>query len=154
VLFSYHGVPERHVTKSDPTGAHCLASDTCCDAIVHANRYCYRAHCYETTRRLAAALEIPDDQRSVGFQSRLGRTPWIRPYTDDLLDELAAAKKKRLAVFSPAFVADCLETLEEIGMRAKEQFVAAGGEDLALIPSLNAHPRWVEAVCDMIRERS
>lgn len=154
VLFSYHGLPERHMIKSDPTGSHCLKSAGCCDRIVTANRFCYRAQCYETTRLLAAALGIEDDRHGVSFQSRLGRTPWIKPYTDVVLDELAAGGTKRLAVFSPAFVADCLETLEEIEIRAKEQFVAAGGEDLRLIPSLNAHPRWVDAVCEMVREQA
>lgn len=153
VLFSYHGLPERHMHKSDPTGSHCLKSDDCCATITHANRYCYRAQCFETTRLIAEKLDIPADQHSVAFQSRLGRTPWIQPYTDVVLDELAAAGKKRLAVFSPAFVADCLETLEEIGMRAHEQFTEAGGEDLKLIPSLNSHPRWVEAVCELVKER-
>ena len=95
---------------------------------------------------LASRLAIPKEQYTICFQSRLGRTPWIQPYTDVELDRLAAAGKKRLAVLCPAFVADCLETVEEIGMRAKEQFTAAGGEDLVLVPSLNATPAWVAAV--------
>ncbi|MEQ9504010.1 MAG: ferrochelatase [Deltaproteobacteria bacterium] len=152
VLFSYHGLPERHMLKSDPTGSHCLASESCCDAMVEANRYCYRAQCFATTRALVDRLSLSAEGHGVSFQSRLGRTPWIKPYTDVVLDELAAAGKKRLAVFSPAFVADCLETLEELEMRAKEQFIEAGGEDLKLIPSLNAHPRWVDAVCELVRD--
>jgi ferrochelatase len=150
VLFSYHGLPERHVRKSDPTGVHCLATEHCCDAVVPANRRCYRAQCHATTRALAAALDLAPGSFSVSFQSRLGRTPWIRPYTDLVLPELAARGVKRLAVLCPSFVADCLETVEEIGIRARDQWRGLGGEELRLVPSLNAHPRWVEAVVDML----
>lgn len=154
VLFSYHGLPERQVKKSDTTGSHCLATSTCCDAICPANRFCYRAHCVATTNALVNALSLAPGTFSYSFQSRLGRTPWIKPYTDLVLPELAQKGIKRLAVFSPAFVADCLETVEEIGIRAKEQWHALGGEDLLLIPSLNAHPTWVNGVADMVLERS
>jgi ferrochelatase len=151
VLFSFHGLPERHVRASDTTGAHCLASPGCCDALVAANRHCYRAQCFATARALATSLGLPADGWTVGFQSRLGRTPWIQPYTDTLLDELPRKGVRRLAVYCPAFVADCLETLEEIGMRAAEQFRAAGGEQLVLVPSLNAAPAWADAVAAMAR---
>jgi ferrochelatase len=151
VLFSYHGLPERHMHKSDTTGRHCLQRPDCCDAIGPANRHCYRAQCYATTRALVARLGLSPEQHGVSFQSRLGRTPWIRPYTDVVLPELARAGKKRLAVMCPAFVADCLETVEEIGIRAKEQWASLGGEDLLLIPSLNAEPAWVKAVADWVR---
>jgi ferrochelatase len=151
VLFSYHGLPERHMHKSDPTGSHCLKSDGCCDRIVDANHDCYRAQCYATTRGLVSRLGLTADGHSVSFQSRLGRTPWIKPYTDLVLPELAQKGKRRLAVFSPAFVADCLETLEEIGVRAVEQWKALGGEELVLVPSLNATPAWVAAVCALAR---
>lgn len=154
VLFSYHGLPERHVHKSDPTGQHCLKRINCCDAIVAANRHCYRAHCYATTRALAANLGLDADQHSVSFQSRLGRTPWIRPYTDVVLPELAKAGKRRLAVICPAFVADCLETVEEIGIRARDQWKSVGGEDLLLVPSLNAEPVWVDAVVDLVKNQA
>jgi protoporphyrin/coproporphyrin ferrochelatase len=147
VLFSFHGLPERQIQKSDPSGNHCLKSASCCDALGPANHRCYRAQCYATARDLAARLSIKDS--TVSFQSRLGRTPWITPHTDVLLDELPKKGVKRLAVMCPAFVADCLETLEEIGMRAKDQFKAAGGEELTLIPSLNATPAWVDAVAAM-----
>jgi len=146
VLFSFHGLPERHMRKGDPTGHHCLASESCCATITAANRNCYRAQSYATARALAAALELDAARWSVSFQSRLGRTPWIHPYTDVVLDELAARGVKRLAVFCPAFVADCLETLEEIGIRARDQFRRAGGEELVLVPSLNATPGWAEVV--------
>jgi ferrochelatase len=151
VLFSFHGLPERHVKASDHSGRHCLQSTGCCDAIGPANRDCYRAQCHATARGLAARLGLAPGSWSICFQSRLGRTPWIKPYTDVVLDELAAAGKKRLCVFCPAFVADCLETLEEIGLRAREQFVAAGGESLTLVPSLNATPAWVEALVALLR---
>jgi protoporphyrin/coproporphyrin ferrochelatase len=147
VLFSFHGLPERQIKKSDPSGSHCLASDACCDRITSVNQGCYRAQCYATARALAARLALTD--YTVCFQSRLGRTPWITPHTDVLLDDLPKKGVKRLAVMCPAFVADCLETLEEIGMRAKDQFKAAGGEELTLVPSLNATPPWVDAVCAM-----
>ena len=124
---------------------------TCCDAIGVANRYCYRAQCYATARGLATRLGLAADGHSVAFQSRLGRTPWIKPYTDVLLDELARRGVKRLAVLCPAFVADCLETLEEIGIRAREQFRAAGGEELTLVPCVNAAPAWADAVAAMAR---
>ncbi|WP_428266961.1 ferrochelatase [Haliangium sp.] len=151
VLFSFHGLPERQVQKSDDSGRHCLIEAGCCDRMVAANRNCYRAQCFATARHLATRLSLDEDDYTICFQSRLGRVPWIKPYTDEVLDELAAAGKKRLAVFCPAFVADCLETLEEIGIRAKEQFVAAGGEDLALVPSLNSEPAWADAVAAMAR---
>lgn len=152
VLFSYHGLPERHCTKSDLTGAHCLASDTCCDAIVAANRYCYRAQCFETTRRLVEALELQPGTWEITFQSRLGRTPWIKPYTDIRVNELAASGSKRLVVFSPAFVADCLETLEEIAIGLHESFREQGGECIELVPSLNAEDAWADAVATMFQE--
>lgn len=152
VLLSYHGLPERHMRKSDPSGQHCLASATCCDVLTDVNRHCYRAQCYATSRGLAERLGLSKEGYSVSFQSRLGRTPWIHPYTDLVLPELAKRGVKRLAVMCPAFVADCLETLEEVGMRAREQFLACGGESLTLVPSLNAHPAWVETVVRLVRE--
>ncbi len=151
VLFSFHGLPERHVVKSDETGGHCLKAASCCDAVGPANRHCYRAQSYATARAIAARLGLAADGWSVSFQSRLGKVPWIKPYTDVVLDELAAKGVKRLAVVCPAFVADCLETLEEIGMRAREQFRGKGGHDLALVPSLNAAPAWADAVAAIAR---
>jgi protoporphyrin/coproporphyrin ferrochelatase len=153
VLFSFHGVPQRQIVKSDPTsGQHCLKSETCCDSVGLHNERCYRAQSFATARALAARLGLSQSGWSVGFQSRLGRTPWIQPFTDVRVDELARQGVKRLAVLCPSFVADCLETLEEIGMRAREQFEAAGGQTLVMVPSLNAHPAWVEAVTQMVLE--
>lgn len=147
MLFSFHGLPVRQVVKTDRTGTVCFQSAGCCDTL--ANPHCYRAQSYATARSLAERLELGADGYTVCFQSRLGRTPWIQPYTDVVLDELPKKGVKRLAVMCPAFVADCLETLEEIGMRAREQWRAAGGEELRLVPSLNATPAWVEAVASI-----
>ena len=151
VLFSYHGLPERQLRRADPSGAHCLQRSDCCNSIGETNRNCYRAQCVATSRALAKALDLPAERHSLSFQSRLGRTPWIRPYTDQVLPELAGRGVKRLAVLCPAFVADCLETLEEIGIRARQQWIDHGGEALLLVPCPNAHPSWIEAVADMIR---
>jgi ferrochelatase len=151
VLFSYHGLPERHMIKSDSTGSHCLASADCCDQMVEANRHCYRAQCYATTRSLSAALELDAESHSVSFQSRLGRTPWIKPYTDEVLPQLAGRGVSKLAVLCPSFVADCLETLEEVEIRGDEQFREAGGGELKLVPSLNSSPAWISAVTAMAR---
>ena len=152
VLYSFHGRPERHMHKSDVSGTHCLRSDDCCAQIVAANRHCYRAQCFATASALTARLGLAPDTTSLSFQSRLGRAVWIRPYTDIVLPELARRGVRRVAVFCPAFVADCLETLEEIGIRAEEDFKRAGGEALRLVPSLNAHPAWVRAAADLVRE--
>lgn len=150
VLFSFHGVPERQVLKADDSGSHCLRSDTCCAQMSLANRFCYRAQCFETARRLSAALELPEDRWSVSFQSRLGRTPWIQPYTDVVIDHLLERGVRRLLVYSPAFVADCLETIEELGLRLREAFVEKGGEQLEVVPSLNSEPDWVEALARLV----
>ena len=147
VLFSFHGLPVRQIVKTDVTKGHCFSSPSCCDTLTSPN--CYRAQSFATARALAERLQLPADRYTVCFQSRLGRTPWIQPYTDVVLDEIAKRGVKKLAVFCPAFVADCLETLEEIGMRAVEQFKAAGGEWLVLVPSLNSSPAWVSAVAQI-----
>ncbi len=149
VLFSFHGLPERQIKKTGD--ARCLVDAGCCDRPAVLST-CYRAQCFATARALVARLGV--GAHTVCFQSRLGRTPWLRPHTDVVLDELARAGTKRLAVMCPAFVADCLETLEEIGIRARAQFRAAGGEELVLVPSLNATPVWVDAVCTMARRQA
>jgi len=150
LLMSYHGLPERQVKKSDKTGAHCLANASCCDAVVDANQHCYRAQCYATSRLLAARLGLAPEQYTVSFQSRLGRDPWIEPHTDVVIPALPKKGVKRLAVVCPAFTADCLETLEEIAMRAKSDFFTAGGGAFQFVPCLNAHPAWVEALAGML----
>lgn len=154
VFFSFHGLPERQVRKSDDTGAHCLCRDDCCDAMVEANRNCYRAQCFANARLLADALGIPESKRRVCFQSRLGRDPWIRPYTDVMLEQEAKRGVKRALILSPAFVADCLETLEELGIRASETWRENGGETLELVPCLNSGDAWAEAVASIARQQA
>jgi protoporphyrin/coproporphyrin ferrochelatase len=144
LLFSYHGIPERHLRKSDPTHAHCLASPNCCEPPHPAHSTCYRAQCLATTR--AFVRLTPVHSHSVAFQSRLGREPWLTPYTDQELVRLARNGVRRLLVICPAFVADCLETLEEIGIRGRETFLQAGGTEFHLIPCLNDHPAWIKTL--------
>jgi ferrochelatase len=151
VLSSYHGLPERQIRAADPTGRHCLASADCCESLGRANRLCYRAQCHATSRDLTTALALPPAGQSTSFQSRLGPNRWIEPYTDLELPRLYAAGVRRLAVLCPAFVADCLETLEEIGMRARAQWQAQGGDDLLLVPSLNADRHWVAYAAQRLR---
>lgn len=144
VLFSYHGLPERHLAKADPTGAHCLRTEDCCETASAAHDTCYRHQCRETTRALAARLGL--ERYSVGFQSRLGRLPWLRPYTDEVLAELPGQDIRHLTVACPAFTADNLETLEEIGIRGRETFLGAGGTSFRLAPCLNDDPDWARAI--------
>jgi len=148
LLFSFHGIPERHLRKSDPTGSHCLKTPDCCTTANPAWTTCYRAQCLATVR--AFVRETGVTRYSVAFQSRLGRDPWLTPYTDQELERLARAGTQRLLVICPAFVADCLETIEEIGMRGREQFLEAGGREFQLIPCLNEHPAWVETLARMV----
>lgn len=151
LLFSFHGLPERHLRKSDTTGCHCLAVANCCETPSPAHRTCYRAQCYATVRAFAEAAGLTGDKYSVAFQSRLGRDPWLKPYTDAEFTRLASSGVKKLLVICPAFVSDCLETLEEIAMRGRETFTEAGGEEFDLIPCMNEHPRWLEALEQMTR---
>ena len=151
VLFSYHGLPERHVIKSDVTGDHCLKKPDCCESICHANRHCYGAQCTATTQMLAERLGLDKARYSQSYQSRLGRDPWLKPPTDEVLPQLAKDGVKRLAVLCPAFVTDCLETLEEIGMEGREEFLEAGGEAYELIPCLNDHPAWLDALAGLLK---
>lgn len=147
LLLSFHGLPERHLHKTDPTGSHCLKSADCCQrAEGEVLASCYRAQCMRTAAGFAAQVGLREDQWSVSFQSRLGRAKWIEPYTETRLDELAQQGVKKLLVMCPAFVSDCIETLEEIGDRGREQFIEAGGEDLVLVPCLNTHEDWVQAL--------
>lgn len=149
VLFSYHGLPERHIEKSD-----CVAACDhrgACPVILPPNRFCYRAQCYATTNLIAMKLGMQDNEYSVSFQSRLGRTPWIKPYTDMVLQELIEKGVKHLAVISPSFVSDCLETLEEINIRTRDQWLQLGGTEFTYIPCVNESALWVETVADMAR---
>jgi ferrochelatase len=151
ILFSYHGVPARHIRKSDVTGCHCLQSDDCCEKPSPAHQFCYRHQVRTTTRLVCERLEIPTDQYSISFQSRLGKG-WLEPFTDFRLAEMPKEGIKNLLILCPAFVSDCLETLEEIAMRGKEIFMNAGGESFAMIPCLNTNPLWVDAVEEMVGE--
>lgn len=149
VLFSFHGLPQRQMTKSDHTGKYCLKVNNCCENYNNANKFCYSAQCHNTAKLLAAKLGLSRESYSVCYQSRLGKEPWIQPYTTDTLKKLAEEGKKRLLVFSPAFVADCLETLYEITVEYHEEFKALGGEKVQLVESLNTDPRFIEALAEM-----
>lgn len=151
-VLSYHGLPEKQVKKSDPTGSWCLTRSDCCDRMVEANRFCYRAQSYATSRALASALGVEEGSFTTAFQSRLAGQKWIEPFTDVEIQTLYDGGVRRLAVLTPSFTADCLETLEEIGIRLREQWERIGGEDLLLVPCVNADPSWVAAVADMVRD--
>lgn len=150
VLFSYHGLPERQVVKSEEPGFAC-SREAPCPPVQAGNRMCYRAQCYATSRALAQRLGLSEQAYGTSFQSRLGRTPWIKPYTDLLLPQLRERGVERLMVATPSFVADCLETEEEIGIRLREQWLGLGGKELHRVACVNDHPVWVGALAEMIR---
>jgi ferrochelatase len=152
LLFSFHGIPQRHLVKSDPTKAHCLATPDCCQTPSVAHKFCYRAQCFATVQAVVKRLELPANKYAVSFQSRLGKDPWLKPYTDLELERFPKEGIKKIAVLCPAFVSDCLETLEEIGDRGKHSFIQAGGEELKLIPCLNDHPLWIKALERYVKE--
>ncbi|QDD91055.1 ferrochelatase [Pseudomonas oryzihabitans] len=152
LLLSFHGLPERHIRKLVKDRSHDLRAPDSSKVSAKALAVCYRSQCQRTAELVAKRLGIPDGKWSVSFQSRLGKDKWIEPYTEARLDELAKAGVKRLLVMCPAFVADCIETLEEIGDRGREQFIEAGGEELVLIPCVNDHPAWVEALVELCEE--
>jgi len=149
VLFSYHGLPERQIKKAS-FHDYCQLNNKCCSSYHGKNQYCYRAQCFETTRLLVKELGLSKDQYTVCFQSRLGKTPWIQPYTDNIIPTLPKQGKKSVLVFSPSFIADCLETTVEIGIEYKHLFQEAGGERWDLVESLNTEPLWVECLKQMI----
>lgn len=146
VLFSYHGLPVRQLGKVDPTGTLNCPDNGCDSCKKETNSFCYLSQCYATTRAIANKLNLPEDKYTVCFQSRLGKTPWIQPYTSDALHDLANRGVKRLLVFSPAFVADCIETLDEIQVEYAEEFKELGGEEVAMVESLNDNPRWIQSL--------
>ena len=146
LLFSYHGVPERHIRKSDITKSHCKINKSCCQSTSEAHQYCYRHQCYETTRQVAEYLDLKEGTYSSSFQSRLGVDPWLQPYTDQTVAQFAKKGIKNMAIATPAFVSDCLETLEEIGMEAAEDFEEKGGEELHVIPCINTRTDWVNVM--------
>ncbi len=148
-LFSYHGLPERQILKGS-VGNQCQLG-SCCEHFHDKNRYCYRAQCFQTTRLVVAKLGLREDQYSSCFQSRLGKDPWIKPYTDEVLVQLAKDGKKKVLAFSPAFVSDCLETTIEVGQEYQHAFTEAGGERWDLVESLNDDPLWIECLAEMAR---
>lgn len=150
ILFSYHGVPERHIKKSDITKSHCKIDGSCCKTPSPAHEFCYRHQCYATTENVAKQLHLKEGSYSTSFQSRLGKDPWLQPYTDQTIDNFAKSGVKNLAVVTPAFVSDCLETLEEIGMEAKHSFIENGGEHFSTIPCLNDDENWAKTVAKWI----
>jgi len=151
LLVSYHGLPERHLRKTDPTGQHCLRDAGCCATPSPAHATCYRHQVLQTTQLFLQAVGVPASKVSVSFQSRLGRDRWLLPATTGELERLAQTGARRLLVLCPAFVADCLETLEEIAIAGRETFLAAGGESFTLIPALNDQPQWVAAFTQLIQ---
>lgn len=152
ILFSYHGVPVRHLMKGDPSRQCCLQNDDCCHRVAAAHEFCYRHQCIRTWDLVRDALEIPAQKTSVAFQSRLGKEVWLQPYTVDELRSLPTKNVKRLLVACPAFVSDCLETLEEIAEEGKKEFLAHGGEQFTMIPCLNLHESWVDALAKYVRD--
>lgn len=149
-VFSYHGIPERQITKGDVTGNFCQFG-SCCDTLNVKNQHCYRAQCFETTRLFVKGMGIPEGKYTICFQSRLGKTPWIKPYTDEVIPELVKKGVKSVLAFSPAFVADCLETTIEVGDEYKEIFEKAGGKHWQLVESLNDSDIWIEALEDLVK---
>ncbi len=152
IIFSYHGLPQRQLLKADP-GHHCKANIECCQNIHADNQYCYSAQCFHNTRLLQAKLNLPDDKCITSFQSRLGKSEWIKPYTEKVVEELAQEGYKKVLIMSPAFIADCLETIVELGMEYKDLFIEHGGETFDMMESLNLHPAWVNVLYNMVQER-
>ncbi|HRG37871.1 MAG TPA: ferrochelatase [Bacteroidia bacterium] len=153
-IFSYHGLPERHIMKSSAHyGGNSCKLGSCCDTITPANAYCYRANCFETTRQLVKRLNIPEGKYETTFQSRLN-DKWIKPYSDKVVERKASEGKKNMLIFSPAFVADCLETIYEIGTEYNEIFEKHGGKKVQLVESLNDHPVWIQALKSLVLENN
>lgn len=150
LLFSYHGLPERHILLADTTKKHCKLDGSCCNTPSKAHETCYRHQCFETTKEIVKLLELEGKTYSNSFQSRMLKDPWIKPYTDFEFERLPKEGVKKLAVITPAFVTDCLETLEEIAIAGKEQFLSAGGEKYAHIQCMNDNDDWVDVVVNWI----
>ena len=151
ILFSFHGLPQRQLIKSDHTHSYCLKADGCCETFNDTNKFCYSAQSYDTARLIAEKMGLPKDKYTVCFQSRLGNDPWVQPYTSKVIEELAKEGKKRLLVFCPAFVADCLETVYEVTEEYGGEFKALGGEHVQLVESLNDSPTFIDALEKMAR---
>jgi ferrochelatase len=152
LLFSYHGVPERHIRKSDVTKSHCKIDGNCCYTPSKAHEFCYRHQCLEVTRLVAEKLSLKEGTYSTSFQSRLGFDPWLQPYTDRTIERLGKQGVKNMAIVTPAFVSDCLETLEEIAMEGAEIFHEMGGQNFTTIPCLNDDDNWVALLSNWVNE--
>jgi ferrochelatase len=150
LVFSFHGIPERHLRLSDPSHAHCLCVEDCCNRANPAHATCYRHQCFATVKGVVERIGLTEDKYFVSFQSRLGRDPWLTPYTDATLERFAREGVRKVRVACPAFVTDCLETLEEIAEEGKEIFMDAGGEDYGVIPCLNEDDRWIQYLVDQV----
>lgn len=151
ILFSFHGLPQRQLIKSDHSGQHCLKVNGCCQTLTENNKFCYSAQCHDTARLIAEKLNLPREKYTICFQSRLGKSPWVKPYTSEVVKELAGKGIKKLLVFCPAFVADCLETVYEVTVEYGDLFKEFGGEEVQLVESLNDNPLWIEAMEDMVK---
>ncbi|WP_025742828.1 ferrochelatase [Aquimarina pacifica] len=153
LLFSYHGVPERHIRKSDVTKSHCQIDGSCCHAAeTPAHEFCYRHQCYTTTKNVAKTLGLKEGTYSTSFQSRLGFDPWLQPYTDRTIERMGKEGVKKMAIVTPAFVSDCLETLEEIAMEGEEIFHEVGGKEFTTIPCLNDRDDWASILANWIND--
>jgi len=150
LLFSYHGLPERHLKKTDPTGNHCLQTSNCCTTPSEAHKTCYKHQCVKTTELVAAELGLKEGSYSNAYQSRLGKDPWMQPYTSETVKNMPAKGIKELAVVTPAFVSDCLETIEEIGMEAKDDFLENGGKSFTRIECLNDNEVWADLLASWV----
>jgi len=148
LIFSYHGLPESHITKLDTSAEHCLQKDNCCDIAHACHATCYKHQVTRTTQEFVKQTKLDERQYSIAFQSRLGRAKWLEPTSEDTAKQLAQQGAKNILVICPAFVTDCLETLEEIAIQLQESFEAEGGETVTLIPCMNTHPKWVETLAE------
>ena len=150
ILFSFHGLPQRQLKKCDHTHNYCLKVDGCCNTLNNTNKLCYSAQSHDTARLIAAKMGLPKEKYTVCFQSRLGSDPWVQPYTSEVIKQMAEQGKKRLLVFCPAFVSDCLETVYEVTTEYGDEFKALGGEHVQLVESLNDSPKWIDALVGMV----
>jgi len=151
ILFSYHGLPQRQIKKADRSKRHCLQKKDCCETLCAENRFCYSAQCYETSRLLNERLKLSKEKSTTCFQSGLGNDPWLQPFIINVLEELANKGVKKVLAFSPAFTADCLETIYEIAIDYNNYFKKMGGEKIQLVPSLNDSDTWISCMASLIR---
>lgn len=154
ILMSFHGLPQSQLVQADHSKQCCMKKNDCCSSLSRQNQGCYAAQCQATARALAAAMQLPANKSSIAFQSRLGKEPWLQPYTGEQIIKLARQGKKRVLVLCPSFVCDCLETIYEIGVEYAAEFKHAGGEILDLVPGLNDHPQWIDALVHLVKEKN